>query len=95
MPYKNEHWKRVKISNKKHKFDENDCFVLTIPEFKEIKTNGVFKRNKKVINDNKLEEIKDFLSLNMKFIDDFYNDILYGDDFILSLIPLNNENKSK
>ena len=62
----------------------NDCFVITIPDLEEIDNS----RNTRVIDSKKLKLIKDFITLNMNVIDDFYDDLLSDDEFILNLKPL-------
>ena len=82
MPNKTQHWKRIKISNKKHKFDKDDCFVLTIPEL-----DIIGYRNEKTINNKTLSKIKIFITINMEYIDMFYNYELSDDEFKAILKP--------
>jgi len=77
-PNPSNHWKRIKISNIPNKFDGKDCFILTIPDFKEIG-----ERDKSVINDDKLEQIKNFVSINIDVIND-YSDYLISTEDLLS-----------
>jgi hypothetical protein len=60
------HWKRIKVSNIPNKFDGKDCFTITIPDFKIIG-----EVNTKLIDSGKIEQIKQFILLNMQPILDY------------------------
>lgn len=79
-PNPGQHWKRIKICNKKNTFDPSDSFILTIPEF-EIKG----KRNEKVITNEILEKIKEFVKINYQVIYDYSDYKISTEDFIEKL----------
>jgi hypothetical protein len=74
------HWKRIKISNVPNKFDGKNCFTLTIPEFKIIG-----EVNTKLIDNEKIEQIKQFVLLNMQLILDYSDYKIETYDFITQL----------
>ena len=65
-PNPQSHGKRIKISNVPNTFEGSDCFTLTIPGFKIIGT-----VNKSLIDNNKLEQIKEFVQINVDVIIDY------------------------
>jgi hypothetical protein len=77
------HGHRIKVSNIPNSFKPEDCFIITIPEFKIIG-----KINKSLINKEKFDDIIKFVELNMK------NIILYSEykmetsDFLNKLIKI-------
>jgi hypothetical protein len=71
------HGKRIKVSNIPNKFSKEDCFTITIPDFKII---GDI--NKKLIDSNKLDKIKELINKNIKIIEDFSDELISTDEFI-------------
>jgi len=69
--------KRIKVSNVRNKFGKDDCFTLTIPEFKVIGN-----VNSKLIDSDKLSKIKELITKNMKLIEDFSDELISTDEFI-------------
>lgn len=78
-PNKTNHGKRVKISNKKHKFDHEDCFSVSIPDLQIVAGKNENFTRKEMIKINK------FLFNNINEINDFYNDMISTDIFINNL----------
>jgi hypothetical protein len=76
-PNPNSHWKRIKVSNVQNKFDKNDCFTITIPDFKVIG-----EPNSKLITKNILEDIIKFIQLNMQLILDYSDEKISTDELI-------------
>lgn len=74
------HWKRIKVSNVSWKFKKDDCFTLTIPDFKIIG-----EVNTKLINNDVLNQIKEFVNLNLKLINDYSDEIITTDELIDNL----------
>ena len=72
--------KIIKISNIPNKFSKNDYFTLSLTDF-----NIVGDVNTKLITKKILEDIKDFVKLNMKLIEDFSDEKISTDEFIYSL----------
>jgi len=78
-----QHGHRIKVSNVPNSFQTDDCFTITIPDFKIIG-----KPNKSLITNKKLEQIIKFVKINRE------NIILYSDkkmdtlDFLNSLIKV-------
>lgn len=69
------HGMRIKVSNIPNKIDGSDCFTLTIPNFKIIG-----KVNKSFIDNEKIEQIKQFVLLNKEVISSYSNfDISTGE----------------
>jgi hypothetical protein len=71
------HGKRIKVSNVPNKFSKEDCFTITIPDFKIIGN-----INKKLIDSNKLDKIKELINKNIKIIEDFSDELISTDEFI-------------
>jgi len=77
------HGHRIKVSNIPDSFKVNDCFTITIPDFKVIG-----EINKSLIDEKKLNQIIQFIKINMD------NIILYSEykmdtlDFLNSLIKI-------
>ena len=78
------HGKRIKVSNIPNKFDGRDCFTLTIPDFKIIG-----EINKSLIDDRKLEQIKEFVMLNIDIINRYSDYEMSTEDFIDGLKKIN------
>ena len=76
-PNPNYHWKRIKISNIPNKYSGENCFTLTIPDF-EIIGNV----NTKLINNEVLEKIKEFVNINYQVISDYSDYKILTDEFI-------------
>ena len=74
------HGYRIKISNVPNKFSRKDCFTLTIPKLEIIG-----KINNKLINNKKLEEIEEFVKINMNLIIDYSNEEIATDELIEKL----------
>jgi len=71
------HGRRIKVSNTPNKFDKNDCFTITIPDFEIIGT-----PNKKLITKNIMKDIIKFVKLNMQIICDYSDEKIFTDDLI-------------
>jgi len=65
-PNPKSHGKRVKVSNIPGKISSSDCFTITLPNFEIIGN-----INKKFIDSIKLKEVKEFISNNLKLIEDY------------------------
>lgn len=76
-PNPGQHWRRIKVCNKKNTFDFSDNFTLTIPDFKIIG-----EVNTKLITTEILEKIKEFVNLNYKIICDYSDYKILTSDFI-------------
>jgi hypothetical protein len=74
------HGRRIKISNIPNKFSKDDCFTLTIPKFQIIGD-----VNDKLITTSILNDIKIFVNLNIKLIEDFSDEKISTDDFVDNL----------
>ena len=74
------HGRRIKISNIPNKFSKYDCFTLTIPKFQIIGD-----VNDKLITTSILNDIKIFVNLNIKLIEDFSDEKISTDDFVDNL----------
>jgi hypothetical protein len=74
------HWKRIKISNIANKYSGEDCFTLTIPDFK-----VVGEVNKKLITTEVLEKIKEFVTINYQTISEYSDYKILTDEFIEKL----------
>lgn len=70
---------RAKINNN-FKYGGMDCFTLTIPNFEVI---GI--RNKNIISDEVLEQIKQFVMVNLEAITDYSQYRTCTSEFINSL----------
>ena len=78
---KTSHHKRIKISNKRHKFDERDCFSLSIPKFE------IVAGSNKILNEDELLNVISFIQLNIETIDSYYDGILDNYGLYEVLIP--------
>jgi hypothetical protein len=74
------HGRRIKVSNIPNKFSKDNCFTLTIPKFEIIG-----EVNDKLITNSILRDIKKFVNLNIKLIEDFSDEKISTDDFIDNL----------
>ncbi len=75
--------KRIKVSNSPNKFRKDDCFTLTIPDFRIIgKVDDKFNTSKV------LDKIILFVKLNMDVICDFSDEKILTDELIENLIAL-------
>lgn len=77
------HGKRIKISNSPNSFNISDSFTLTIPEF-EIIGNV----DKKFITTEILNQIKEFININIDLISDYSNMKISTEDLIENLIRI-------
>jgi len=77
------HWKRINVSNIPNKFDKNNCFTITIPEFRII---GDY--NSKLITKKTLDDIKKFITLNMQVICDYSDEKISTDELIDNIIKI-------
>ena len=77
------HGRRIKISNVVNEFSKSDCFTLTIPKFQIIGD-----VNDKLITSSVIDDIKKFVNLNIKLIEDFSDEKISTDDFIDNLISI-------
>lgn len=71
------HGRRIKVSNIPNKFSKEDCFTITIPDFRIIGN-----INKKLIDSKKLDRIKELINKNLKIIEDFSDELISTDEFI-------------
>lgn len=76
-PNPGSHWRRIKVSNVQNKFDKNDCFTITIPEFKIIG-----EPNNNLITKSTLDDIIKFINLNMQLICDYSDEKISTDKLI-------------
>jgi hypothetical protein len=79
-----QHGHRIKVSNIPNKMDVNNCFVITIPDFEII---GDF--NKRLINKKTLNQIFQFIKLNIDVIIAYSNEEIDGNDFMNLLKSIN------
>jgi hypothetical protein len=79
-PNPNYHWRRIKISNIPNKFSGEDCFTLTVPDFKVIG-----KIDETFITPKVLEKIKNFVNINYQVICDYSDYKILTDEFIENL----------
>lgn len=82
-PNPTNHGKRIKISNKKHKFDKSDCFSISIPKL------VIIAGENKLFNDKELENIYEFININLDVINELYKETIDCDKFIKKLKPIN------
>lgn len=74
------HYLRVKVSNTPNKWS-TDNFTITIPELEVVS-----KINKQFINGKMLDDIKNWIKLNIETIMDYEKgEITYTDDFLSKL----------
>ena len=76
-PNPESHWKRIKVSNIQNKFDKYNCFTITIPDFRIIG-----ETNNNLITKKVLEDIIDFVKLNMQIIIDYSDEKISTDELI-------------
>jgi len=69
--------RRIKVSNIPNKFSKEDCFTITMPDFRIIGN-----INKKLIDSKKLDRIKELINKNLKIIEDFSDELISTDEFI-------------
>jgi hypothetical protein len=79
-PNPKHHWNRIKISNIPNKYSGENCFTLTIPDFKIIG-----EVNSKLITNEVLEQIKKFVNINYQTICDYSEYKILTDEFIEKL----------
>jgi hypothetical protein len=79
------HGKRIKVSNIPNKFSKDDCFTITIPEYK-----VVGNVNTKLISNKVLEDIILFIEINKNIIIDFSDEKISTDELIDNLISIKN-----
>lgn len=80
-PNPTNHGKRIKISNKKHTFDESDCFCVSIPKL------DIVVGENKLFKDKELENIYEFININLDVINDLYDKKIDNITFINNLKP--------
>jgi hypothetical protein len=73
-------WKRIKISNIPNKIDDKNLFTLTIPDFKVIGD-----VNTKLITSKVMNQIKEWVLINLKAIEDYSDRKTTTDEFITEL----------
>lgn len=83
-----QHGPRIKISNNSSFFNPHDNFTLTIPDFEIV---GII--NTKTIDNKKLEQIKDFVKLNIVAIVDYESGIIPTDEFESMIIKISEVKK--
>lgn len=76
-PHPKQHGMRIKVSNIPNSFDPSDCFVITIPDFQIIGN-----INTKLITSEKLQQIKEFITLNIDVISDYSNSKIGTEDLL-------------
>lgn len=76
-----QHGLRIKISNKKNKFDPNDCFIIQMPSLDYDPTKVA-----KWINKKTMDKIMDWIKLNQKTLVDYENEEIDDTDEFLSLL---------
>lgn len=74
------HWKRIKISNIPNKISDKNCFTLTIPDF-----DIIGEVNTKLITNEKLDQIKKWINLNIAAINEYAEYKITTDEFINKL----------
>lgn len=79
-PNPGQHWKRIKISNIPNKWGDSNCFTLTIPDFKIIGN-----VNTKLITKDVLEDIKNWININIEPINDYSNRTIFTSEFLKRL----------
>lgn len=77
------HGHRIKVSNVPNSFQVNDCFTITIPDFKIIG-----KVNKSLITKDKLNKIIKFIEINIEVIVSYSKYEMSTLDFLNSLIKV-------
>ena len=82
-PNPGQHWKRIKVSNAPEKFDGEDCFVLTIPDF-EVRG----KVNTKLITGKVLDKIKTWVTQNIEAIEKYSEYKIPTNKFISQITPV-------
>ncbi len=85
-PNPKSHGKRVKVSNIPGKISSSDCFTITLPNFEIIGN-----INKKFIDSIKLKEVKEFISNNLKLIEDYSDYKISTKEFLDGLKPIKNK----
>ena len=78
------HGERIKVSNIANKFDNNNCFVITIPKL-EIK--GAV--NESLITTKVMNKLFEFIRLNSSLITIYLDGGISTVDFRKSIIPVN------
>lgn len=73
------HGKRIKISNVPNKFDGKDCFTMTIPDF------FIIGETSKYITQEKIEQIKKFVNLNLEIIIQYSDYLISTEDLLNNL----------
>lgn len=82
-PNPGQHWKRIKVINAPGKFDGEDCFVLTIPDF-EVRG----KVNTKLITGKVLDKIKTWVTQNIEAIEKYSEYKIPTNKFISQITPV-------
>ena len=71
------HGKRIKVSNIPNKFSKDNCFTITIPEYKII---GDVNSN--LIKPSVYDDIIKFIKLNLQLISDYSDEKISTDELI-------------
>ena len=77
------HGHRIKVSNIPDSFKVDNCFTITIPDFKIIG-----ERNKSLIDEKKLSQIIEFIKINMDSIIAYSEYKMDTIDFLNGLIKI-------
>jgi hypothetical protein len=75
--------KRIKVSKQLKARSKDDCFTITIPEFKVLGN-----PNKELITDDVMKDIRTFVELNMQLIFDYSDEKMTTDEFFDKIVGI-------